>query len=152
MYSPNFQSGPTKLVGQAFTVKFVLNTSEAAPKLSGNYVRITAHSASDADLTHYGKADQIPRDSVVFMSQPEPHAHAVFGGLMALRSQARGAAGVVIDGRVRDLQEHRNLGITVRLLPLSGFDLILMSRRSLQKALVQQRVGKCADPRRSMYL
>lgn len=38
MYSPEFQAGETKVVGQAFTVKFVSKSDEAAPKLQGNYV------------------------------------------------------------------------------------------------------------------
>lgn len=46
---------------------------------------------------------------MVFISQPLPHVNAVYGGLMTLRAQALGAAGVVIDGRVRDLGEHRSL-------------------------------------------
>ncbi|KAL3462655.1 ribonuclease E inhibitor RraA/Dimethylmenaquinone methyltransferase, partial [Aspergillus heterothallicus] len=92
MYSPEFQAGDTKIVGQAFTVKFVPKTDDVAPKLEGNYI------------------DMIPRGAVVFISQPPPQVNAVYGGLMTLRAQALGAAGVVIDGRVRDLGEHRALG------------------------------------------
>ncbi|KAL4733290.1 ribonuclease E inhibitor RraA/Dimethylmenaquinone methyltransferase [Aspergillus similis] len=91
LYSPEFQAGDTKIVGQVFTVKFVPKTDEAAPKLSGNYI------------------DMVPKGAVVFISQPLPQVNAVYGGLMTLRAQARGAAGVVIDGRVRDLGEHRAL-------------------------------------------
>ena len=39
--------------------------------------------------------------------------NAVFGGLMSTRAQVRGAVGTVIDGRLRDLQEHRDLGFPV---------------------------------------
>lgn len=46
---------------------------------------------------------------MVFISQPLPQVNAVYGGLMTLRAQALKAAGVVIDGRVRDLGEHRAL-------------------------------------------
>ncbi|KAI9927130.1 hypothetical protein MW887_003513 [Aspergillus wentii] len=77
MYSPQFQAGETKIIGQAYTVKFVPKSDETAPKLSTNY--------------------------------PLPHVNAVYGGLMTLRAQALHAAGVVIDGRVRDLGEHRAL-------------------------------------------
>lgn len=54
LYSPEFQAGETKIVGQAFTVKFVPKTDEAAPKLSGNYVRTSTFLtinlfANDAD-------------------------------------------------------------------------------------------------------
>jgi regulator of RNase E activity RraA len=56
----------------------------------------------------------IPNGAVVFISQPPPQVNAVYGGLMTLRAQALGAAGVVIDGRVRDLGEHRALKFPVR--------------------------------------
>lgn len=57
--------------------------------------------------------DQVPKDAVVFLSQPTPHINAVFGGLMALRAHQVGAAGAVVDGRLRDLQEHRDLEFPV---------------------------------------
>lgn len=57
MYSPAYQSGPTKIVGQAFTVKFAAKDDTSAPKLKGNYVCIqrlpTCHSPSDRLLTPY---------------------------------------------------------------------------------------------------
>ncbi|GMF80376.1 unnamed protein product [Aspergillus oryzae] len=77
MYSPQFQAGETKIVGQAMTVKFVPKSDVSSPKVQGNY--------------------------------PLPHVNAVYGGLMTLRAQALNATGVVIDGRVRDLNEHRAL-------------------------------------------
>ncbi|KAL3260931.1 hypothetical protein ABHI18_004203 [Aspergillus niger] len=91
LYSPEYQAGETKIVGQAFTVKFVPKDDEAAPNLSGNYI------------------DMVPPGAVIVISQPLPQVNAVYGGLMTLRAQALGAAGVVIDGRVRDLGEHRAL-------------------------------------------
>ncbi|KAL4900395.1 hypothetical protein BDW74DRAFT_182724 [Aspergillus multicolor] len=91
LYSPEFQAGDTKIVGQAFTVKFVPKSVETAPTLDGNYI------------------DMIPKGAVVFISQPPPQINAVYGGLMTLRAQALDTAGVVIDGRVRDLNEHRAL-------------------------------------------
>lgn len=56
----------------------------------------------------------VPANQVLFMSQPTPHLNAVYGGLMSLRAQKLGVAGVVIDGKLRDLGEHRSLGIPVR--------------------------------------
>jgi len=53
----------------------------------------------------------VPANSVLFMLQPTPHLNAVFGGLMGLRAHVLGAAGVVVDGMIRDLGEHRELGI-----------------------------------------
>lgn len=54
--------------------------------------------------------DKIPSGAVAFISQPLPHVNAVYGGLMTLRAKTLNVAGVVIDGRVRDLNEHRALG------------------------------------------
>ncbi|KAN0085001.1 Ribonuclease E inhibitor RraA/Dimethylmenaquinone methyltransferase [Elaphomyces granulatus] len=95
MYSPHFQSGPTKIAGPVFTVKFAPKNDAVAPKISGHYI------------------DQIPKDAILFISQPLPHINSVFGGLMALRAHKLGVAGVVVDGRLRDLQEHRDLGFPV---------------------------------------
>jgi hypothetical protein len=45
--------------------------------------------------------------------------NACYGGLMSTRAQHSGAVGTVIDGRLRDLQEHRDLDFPVspRLVP-----------------------------------
>lgn len=42
--------------------------------------------------------------------------NAVFGGLMSLRAQALRAAGVIVDGMIRDLGERRALGMSVSSL------------------------------------
>ncbi|GME62126.1 Ribonuclease e inhibitor rraa dimethylmenaquinone methyltransferase protein [Neofusicoccum parvum] len=95
MYSPALQSGATKIAGPAFTVRFVPKADTESPSIQGNYI------------------DRIPAGAVVFVSQPRPHVNAVYGGLMSLRARELGAAGVVVDGRVRDLQEHRDLDFPV---------------------------------------
>ncbi|KAK2616039.1 hypothetical protein N8I77_002756 [Diaporthe amygdali] len=95
MYSPEYRTGKTKFVGQAFTVKFAPKEDKDAPKVQGNYI------------------DQIAKDAVVFISQPAPHINACYGGLMSLRAKYLGAAGVVIDGSLRDIQEHRDLKFPV---------------------------------------
>ncbi|KAM5350406.1 hypothetical protein ACJ41O_006911 [Fusarium nematophilum] len=95
LHSPEFQAGKTKIVGPVFTVKFASKTDKGAPKVKGNYI------------------DQIPSGAVVFISQPLPHINACYGGLMSLRAKYLGARGVVIDGYLRDLQEHRDLDFPV---------------------------------------
>ena len=67
----------------------------------------------EADPDGLFQVDVIPKGSVVFISQPLPHINVVYGGLMSLRAQMIGAQGVIIDGRLRDLQEHRDLGFPV---------------------------------------
>ncbi|CAK7221736.1 hypothetical protein SBRCBS47491_004628 [Sporothrix bragantina] len=93
LWSPERQAGPTKIVGPVYTVKYALQ-SDPAEKVKGHYI------------------DTIPSGAVVFISSPVT-PNAVFGGLMSTRAQYRGAVGTVIDGRLRDLQEHRDLGYPV---------------------------------------
>lgn len=56
-------------------------------------------------------ADTIASGSVVFVSQPKGLVSACWGGLMSTRAKKLGAAGVVVDGRFRDINEHRDLDL-----------------------------------------
>ena len=55
------------------------------------------------------KIDNIPPNSILYISSPSHHPNAVYGGLMSTRAKHLGAAGTIVDGRIRDLQEHRDL-------------------------------------------
>ena len=55
----------------------------------------------------------------MFISSPQNIVNAVYGGLMSNRAQVSGAVGTIVDGRVRDLQEHRDLGYPVRSIDLT---------------------------------
>lgn len=57
--------------------------------------------------------DTIPPNSIIFISAPAHTINAVYGGLMSTRAQHSHALGTIVDGRVRDLQEHRDLGFPV---------------------------------------
>ncbi|EXJ70394.1 uncharacterized protein A1O5_06462 [Cladophialophora psammophila CBS 110553] len=94
MWSPERQ-GEAKLAGPAYTVKYVRKNYENEPKPASHYI------------------DTIPKGAVVFVSSPPGIVNAVYGGLMSTRAQASGAAGTVVDGRIRDVQEHRKLGYPV---------------------------------------
>ncbi|KAG4414848.1 hypothetical protein IFR04_011986 [Cadophora malorum] len=89
IWSPERQAGNTKVVGKAYTVQCVLNSDTEAPKLEGG---------------HY--IDAVPRDSVIFISSHKA-LNAIYGGLMTHRARASGAVGTIVDGRIRDLAEHR---------------------------------------------
>ncbi|KAK5171239.1 uncharacterized protein LTR77_004383 [Saxophila tyrrhenica] len=91
MWSPTRQEGPTKAIGPAYTVRYVRKSYENEPKPSGHYI------------------DSIPSGAVVFISAPPRMINACYGGLMSTRAKYLGAVGTVIDGRLRDLQEHRDL-------------------------------------------
>ncbi|KAI0018087.1 ribonuclease E inhibitor RraA/Dimethylmenaquinone methyltransferase [Xylariomycetidae sp. FL0641] len=89
MWSPERQAGPTKIIGPAYTVKYV-PLADPAPKYPTHYI------------------DSVPPGAVVFVSAPRV-PNAVYGGLMSMRAQASGAVGSIIDGRFRDLEEQREL-------------------------------------------
>ncbi|KAK8122154.1 hypothetical protein PG984_010824 [Apiospora sp. TS-2023a] len=94
MWSPQRQDGPTKIVGPAYTVKYV-PLDDPAPKHPTHYI------------------DSVPAGAVLFVSAPAGTPNAVYGGLMSTRARALGAVGSVIDGRFRDVQEQRALGYPV---------------------------------------
>ncbi|EIW62876.1 RraA-like protein [Trametes versicolor FP-101664 SS1] len=85
----------TRLCGPAYTVQMVLGSDTSAPKLSAHFV------------------DTAPEGSVVVISAPHRVKNAVWGGLMTAGAQSRGARGVVISGRCRDLAEHRAVDFPV---------------------------------------
>ncbi|KAH9935688.1 ribonuclease E inhibitor RraA/Dimethylmenaquinone methyltransferase [Fomitopsis serialis] len=57
--------------------------------------------------------DTATQGSVIVIDAPPHTKNAVWGGLMTAGAQARGAIGVVISGRCRDLAEHRSAGFPV---------------------------------------
>ena len=64
--------------------------------------------------------DGISKDEVVFISQPKGFYSACWGGLMSTRAMYLGAQGVVVDGNVRDLNEHREMNFPVSIsLPIT---------------------------------
>jgi len=97
MYSPAPQTCTTKIFGPAYTVQMVDAADTTSPKPSQHFV------------------DGVHKDAVVFISQPEGFYSACWGGLMSTRAKYLGAKGVVVDGNVRDLGEHREMGFPVRL-------------------------------------
>ena len=58
-------------------------------------------------------ADSAEPDKIMYIQQPKDMYSACFGGLMATRLTKIGAAGVVIDGRFRDVREIQELGFPV---------------------------------------
>ena len=57
--------------------------------------------------------DAAEPDSVMLISSPSSTRSAIWGGLMTARAQNVGVLGVVLDGRCRDLSEHRDNGFPV---------------------------------------
>ena len=97
MWSPKRrQGGQERLFGPAITVKMVEMSERQAPSLPRHF----------ADFNERGK--------VMYVQQPKGLYSACWGGLMSTRASYLGANGVVIDGRMRDINEHRELGFPVR--------------------------------------
>ncbi|KAK9720625.1 hypothetical protein K7432_004004 [Basidiobolus ranarum] len=92
LYSPEYVSGDTKLIGPAYTVQMVsVKDPNAPPTPSDHFV------------------DTAPEGSVVVISTPANSINAVWGGLMTARAKHLGVKGVIIDGRFRDLEEQREM-------------------------------------------
>ncbi|KAK9479729.1 ribonuclease E inhibitor RraA/Dimethylmenaquinone methyltransferase [Lipomyces japonicus] len=91
MFSPERQAGEAKIFGELITVKMVDASDTSSPSLSKHY----------SDYSEPGK--------VIFVSQPKNHYSACWGGLLSTRAKYLGAVGTVIDGRLRDINEHRSL-------------------------------------------
>jgi len=88
----NLQTGAGrdfKLCGPAFTVQMVPASDTESPHLAQHFV------------------DAGEKDTVMVISSPKNSKNAVWGGLMTARAKVQGIKGVVIDGRCRDLAEHR---------------------------------------------
>ncbi|QRW21357.1 valine-tRNA ligase [Rhizoctonia solani] len=94
--SPTVGDGQnTRICGYAYTVKMVRGDDLHAPKPSQHFV------------------DAAPSGSIAVISVPPNVKSAAWGGLMTAGAQFRGVNGVIIDGRVRDLIEHRAAGFPV---------------------------------------
>ncbi|KAG8824643.1 hypothetical protein FRC19_001365 [Serendipita sp. 401] len=84
-----------RVEGPAYTVKMVPFHDQVAPKPEIHFV------------------DGVKEDSVVVIDAPLSVKSAVWGGLMSFGARARGAKGVIISGRCRDVLEHREAGLPI---------------------------------------
>ena len=60
-------------------------------------------------MVHAAMASLQPGE-VLVLTMPEPAPFALFGGLLATQARARGAAAVLVDASVRDVEELSELG------------------------------------------
>jgi regulator of RNase E activity RraA len=92
---------PQKQIAPASTVLFVEKNSKTPPLEEANI----------PPDKHY--VDLTTPETVVMISQPRGLTNAVLGSIMAVRMRVLGAKGVVVDGRVRDLEELGAVGLSV---------------------------------------
>lgn len=98
MYSPTYLASPdVRVCGPAYTVKMVSQQDTNAPK----------------PAQHFVDAAQAFPGHVMVVTAPSLTRSAVWGGLMTARAQQLELKGVVLDGRCRDLLEHRDAGFAV---------------------------------------
>lgn len=92
MLSPDTNA---RTVGPAHTVMMVPAGGAPVDKLAVHHV------------------DAAPQGSIIVISCPTGVTTANWGGLMSTRARAMGLAGTVVDGRTRDIEEHRAMGYPV---------------------------------------
>jgi regulator of RNase E activity RraA len=71
----------------------------------------SSDSAAPKPAQHF--VDAAPEGSVMVVQAPPEAQNAVWGGLMTERAKVRGVKGVIIDGKIRDLQEQWSSGMTI---------------------------------------
>ncbi|GHJ84612.1 hypothetical protein NliqN6_1014 [Naganishia liquefaciens] len=95
-FSPREEEAPDmKVIGPAFTVEMVHASTAGGEKPKGHHIDLAA--AGD----------------VMVITSPPDCVNAVWGGLMSAGARSRGLKGVIINGRCRDIAEHRRLGFPV---------------------------------------
>lgn len=67
----------------------------------------------DDNLMVHAVMERVQPGEVLVITMPEPAPVALVGELLAVQAKVRGAAGVLVDASVRDLEELRELGLPV---------------------------------------
>jgi len=106
------------------------NTQTLTPQPTTQMVPTTS-TAAPTPPTHF--ADSNAPGKIMFISQPPSLPSACFGGLMAARAKVLGAAGVVVNGRFRDIGEIRGLGLPVSFFALGYFQGDIVVRKGLTR-------------------
>jgi 4-hydroxy-4-methyl-2-oxoglutarate aldolase len=69
-----------------------------------------AHCAQGDNLMVHAAMAALQPGEVLVLTMPEPAPFALFGGLLATQARARGAAAVLVDASVRDVEEIAGAG------------------------------------------
>src|SRR4030088_3177520 len=73
----------------------------------------TVRCAQGDNLMVHAAIEKIEPGDVLVISMPAPAPIALMGGLLATQARSRGAAGVLIDGAVRDTPDLIQLGLPI---------------------------------------
>ncbi|MCJ1313385.1 hypothetical protein MMC25_007063 [Agyrium rufum] len=104
------ESDSPKVIALASTVLFrPKHGSGTLPQ--GGSTRSLPSSNIDSKAARW--VDETTPSTIVVIEQPPGQTCAVIGGMMALRMKKLGAKGVVVSGRVRDMEELEETGLTI---------------------------------------
>jgi 4-hydroxy-4-methyl-2-oxoglutarate aldolase len=73
----------------------------------------TVRCGQDDNLMVHAVMDRVEPGDVLVLTMPEPEPVALVGELLATQAERRGAAAVLVDAAVRDVEELRELGLPV---------------------------------------
>lgn len=73
----------------------------------------TVRCGQDDNLMVHAVMAEVQRGEVIVLSMPEPRPVALVGELLATQARARGAAGMLIDASVRDVEELAELRLPI---------------------------------------
>ena len=73
----------------------------------------TVRCAQDDNLMVHAVIERIEKGDIVVLTMPEPRSVALIGDLLATQMIAAGAAGVLVDGAVRDADDLATIGLPV---------------------------------------
>ncbi|MDO8213154.1 4-carboxy-4-hydroxy-2-oxoadipate aldolase/oxaloacetate decarboxylase [Conexibacter sp. CPCC 206217] len=73
----------------------------------------TVRCGQDDNLMVHAAMTRLRPGEVLVLTMPEPSAVALVGDLLLTQAQVAGAAGVLVDGSIRDLEELRAMGLPV---------------------------------------
>lgn len=103
------------MVAPASTVHFAPKSTGSFTKPIGEEPNLREPADKNASKIAPGTpyADLVNPETIVVLSQPEGQACAVVGGINGVRMEQLGAKGLLVSGRVRDLETLRGLKIPV---------------------------------------
>jgi 4-hydroxy-4-methyl-2-oxoglutarate aldolase len=73
----------------------------------------TALCGQDDNLMVHAAIERIQPGDLLVLAMPEPRPIALVGALLATQVKVRGAAAILVDGAVRDVEELRALGLPI---------------------------------------
>jgi 4-hydroxy-4-methyl-2-oxoglutarate aldolase len=73
----------------------------------------TVRCGQDDNLMVHAAMAQLQQGEVLVLTMPEPRPVALVGELLATQARAHGAAAILVDASIRDLEELRELGLPI---------------------------------------